>query len=65
MSVVRPASGERKYYASNLPADTSLKALAAAVKALWICEQAHQQLKGELGLDPSRAGPGPAFTDTP
>ena len=45
------ATGERKYYASNLPADTSLKALAAAIKARWICEQAHQQLKEELGLD--------------
>lgn len=45
------ASGERKYYASNLPADTSLKTLAAAIKARWICEQAHQQLKEELGLD--------------
>jgi SRSO17 transposase len=45
------ATGERKYYASNLPADTNLKALAAAVKARWICEQAHQQLKQELGLD--------------
>ena len=47
----RRATGERKYYASNLPADTSLKALAAAVKARWVCEQAHQQLKEELGLD--------------
>ena len=45
------ATGERKYYASNLPADTNLKALASAVKARWICEQAHQQLKEELGLD--------------
>ena len=47
----RRATGERKYHASNLPADTSLKALAAAVKGRWICEQAHQQLKEELGLD--------------
>ena len=47
----RRATGERKYYASNLPADTSLKALAAAVKARWVCERAHQQLKEELGLD--------------
>jgi SRSO17 transposase len=45
------SSGERKYYLSNLPADTSLKALAAAIKARWVCEQAHQQLKDELGLD--------------
>jgi SRSO17 transposase len=25
--------------------------LAGAIKARWICEQAHQQLKEELGLD--------------
>jgi hypothetical protein len=25
--------------------------LAAAIKARWVCEQAHQQLKQELGLD--------------
>ena len=24
--------------------------LAAAIKARWVCEQAHQQLKQELGL---------------
>lgn len=47
----RRATGERKYYAANLPADAPLKALAAAIKARWICEQAHQQLKEELGLD--------------
>ena len=45
------SSGERKYYLSNLPADTSLKSLAAAIKARWVCEQAHQQMKEELGLD--------------
>jgi SRSO17 transposase len=44
------AGGERKYYLSNLPAATSLRALAAAIKARWVCEQAHQQLKQELGL---------------
>ena len=43
-------SGERKYYLSNLAPSTSLRALAAAIKARWVCEQAHQQLKGELGL---------------
>jgi SRSO17 transposase len=47
----RRSGGEQKYYISNLPADVSLKTLAAAVKARWICEQAHQQLKEELGLD--------------
>ena len=44
-------SGERKYYLSNLGAKTSLRALAAAIKARWVCEQGrHQQLKGKLGL---------------
>ncbi len=45
------SSGERKYYLSNLPPDTALKQLAALIKARWVCEQAHQQLKEELGLD--------------
>ena len=44
------SSGERKYYLSNLPPDATLRALAATIKARWVCEQAHQQLKGELGL---------------
>jgi SRSO17 transposase len=39
------------YYLSNLPANTPLKQLAGAIKARWVCEQAHQQLKEELGLD--------------
>jgi SRSO17 transposase len=47
----RRALGERMYYLSNLPADTSLKRLAAAIRARWACKQAHQQLKEELGLD--------------
>ena len=45
------ASGEKKYYLANLPAATDLRTLAATIKARWICEQAHQQLKEELGLD--------------
>jgi SRSO17 transposase len=45
------ASGERKYYLANLPADASLEALAALIKARWVCEQMHQQMKDELGLD--------------
>ena len=44
-------SGEKKYYLANLSAKTELRALAATIKARWICEQAHQQLKEELGLD--------------
>jgi hypothetical protein len=47
----RRASGETKYYLSNLPSEVSLKTLAATIKARWACEQAHQQLKEELGLD--------------
>jgi SRSO17 transposase len=47
----RRRSGEQKYYLANLPADVDLKTLAAAIKARWVCEQAHQQLKEELGLD--------------
>jgi SRSO17 transposase len=47
----RRASGERKYYLSNLPAGTALEELAATIKARWVCEQAHQQMKEELGLD--------------
>ena len=45
------SNGERKCYLSNLPAGTPVKDLAGAIKARWICEQAHQQLKEELGLD--------------
>lgn len=45
------SSGETKYYLANLPATLGLRQLAATIKARWICEQAHQQLKEELGLD--------------
>jgi SRSO17 transposase len=44
-------SGEKKYYLANLPAKSDLRTLAATIKARWVCEQAHQQLKEELGLD--------------
>jgi SRSO17 transposase len=44
-------SGEKKYYLANLPAAMDLRTLAATIKARWLCEQAHQQLKEELGLD--------------
>jgi SRSO17 transposase len=44
-------SGEVKYHLTNHPPGTSLRTLAAAIKARWACEQAHQQLKEELGLD--------------
>lgn len=45
------SSGERKFYLSNLPADTDIRTLAATIKTRWVCEQAHQQMKEELGLD--------------
>lgn len=45
------ASGERKYYFTNHAADTARMTLVRAIKARWACEQAHQQLKDELGLD--------------
>jgi SRSO17 transposase len=44
-------TGEKKYYLSNHPPRAALRTLAAAIKARWSCEQAHQQLKEELGLD--------------
>lgn len=47
----RRTSGETKYYLANLAPQTKLRRLAAIVKARWICEQAHQQVKEELGLD--------------
>ena len=47
----RRASGEHKYYLSNLPDTAELKTLASTIKARWICEPVHQQLKEELGLD--------------
>jgi SRSO17 transposase len=45
------SSGERKYYLSNLPPRISRRALVGTIKARWVCEQAHQQMKEERGLD--------------
>jgi SRSO17 transposase len=45
------SSGERKYYLANHPAEIPLPILAATLKARWVCEQMHQQMKEELGLD--------------
>jgi SRSO17 transposase len=56
----RRASGERKYYLSNLPADANIKTLAAAIKARWVCEQAHQQLKEDWASTTSKVAPGMA-----
>ncbi len=57
------STGERKDDPSNLPADTPLKKLAGVIKARWVCEQAHQRLKEELGLDHFEADHGRACTD--
>ena len=47
----RRDAGETKYHLTSHPAGTSLRALAAAIKACRSCEQAHQQLREELGLE--------------
>jgi len=47
----RRSGGERRYYLASHPAQTPLQTLAATIKARWACEQAHQQMKEELGLD--------------
>jgi SRSO17 transposase len=39
------SNDERKYYLSNLPANTPIKVLAGAMEARGISDQAHQQLK--------------------
>jgi SRSO17 transposase len=44
-------SEETKYYLSSLPASASFKKVVSAIKARWSCEQMHQQMKEELGLD--------------
>jgi hypothetical protein len=47
-------SGERKYYLASHAPTATLRQLASAIKARWVCEQAHQQLKEELGPRPLR-----------
>jgi SRSO17 transposase len=44
-------NGDRKYYLCSFPATASSRSVVAAIKARWACEQAHQQMKEELGLD--------------
>jgi len=55
-------SGEKKYYLATLPTKAELRTLAATIKARWICEQAHQQLKKNSVSITSKAGPGRACT---
>jgi SRSO17 transposase len=45
------SNGDRKYYLANLPASASRKKIVGTIKARWACEQGHQQMKEELGLD--------------
>jgi SRSO17 transposase len=47
----RRAGNVRKYYLANHSPDVTLRELARVIKARWACEQAHQQMKEELGLD--------------
>lgn len=47
----RLSNGDRKFYLVNLPASASAKKIVRAIKARWACEQMHQQMKEELGLD--------------
>lgn len=46
----RRRTGEVKYYFTNHSVDTPLETIAGVIKARWACEQAHQQMKEELGL---------------
>ena len=47
----RLSNGDLKYFLCNYPATASARSIVAAVKSRWACEQAHQQMKEELGLD--------------
>jgi SRSO17 transposase len=47
----RRSATETKYHLTNHAPNASLKKIASAIKARWSCEQGHQQLKEELGLD--------------
>ena len=43
--------GDRKWYYSNLPAETPLERLVSLAHARWIIEQFYEDAKGECGLD--------------
>lgn len=44
-------NGDQKFSLVNLPASATKKEIVGALKARWACEQGHQQMKEELGLD--------------
>jgi SRSO17 transposase len=52
---------ERKYYWSNLPADTTLAELAGYAHRRHAIEQFHEEAKGELGWDQYRVRLWPGF----
>jgi SRSO17 transposase len=43
--------GDRQYYFSNLPPDTSLPTLVRVARSRWAIEVQYRDLKSELGLD--------------
>jgi SRSO17 transposase len=43
--------GERQYYFSNLPRETTLKTLVRIARSRWAIEVQYRDLKSELGLD--------------
>lgn len=43
--------GERKYYVSNCPPETSLRTLATLARSRWAVEVQYRDFKTELGLD--------------
>jgi hypothetical protein len=51
----RRSGGDHKYYLSNKPADAALSALARQIKARWVCDQGHQQMK-DVTAKRSRSG---------
>ena len=57
------SSGERKYYLSNLPARTSLRRLAAAIKARWVCGKCTSNSSRNSGSAIATGDPGPVCTD--
>lgn len=59
------ATRTRYGYSGSIPADTPIRMLAGAIKARWICEQAHQQLKEELASTTSKGDHGQGYTDMP
>jgi SRSO17 transposase len=44
-------NGHKKFSLVNLPASASHQEIVGTIKARWSCEQGHQQMKEELGLD--------------